>query len=1115
MWTPRRISFLFIYLILGIGMYLGYAVALGQIDGLPPLPEGLGPRDNETLPPIPPRPASRAIAKLQQAFGPDCPEAKREFRIELGSRNMVLACDHFDKEPDGRVSLRPISIAIFEKERADGKAPEINTVRGQVAYIEFDRPVANMAEIGSRKIMGGEIVGNVEVVNNRRTPSRDDDVVLYVPNGPVFYSIRQNRIWTDDSIHLSDHQSKPKPTDVRGKGLEIELVSEAKSGNGPAPVSSKARADSVSGVKRIRLASSVNMHLYVSDDSGFMASPGPQTASQKTSPAASSSKAHVAIKTQGSFEYLFGPVSDLATFLAPALDPESRTPADVTLTKHNESIGAVDQLVCEKLVLTLRKQGPIATQAEKKEGAVQAPVISTALATGKEVIITSDAEKLEAHGKELHFDNRTGKTILKGAPNMVAYVDGNKLECPVMELIQPPKTLTPDGKKLAPTIRALGKGYIDLKGSAIDKVEKSPNDPKDLQAKDLLHSKSKVRAQWNDRMVTARDGNFDLLTFEGRARFLDDETGQSLEANTLKIWLGDSQLVAQPRTAVLSPAAPSGAVENGSNAKPKGKPEIQRLEAIGGVMARSKELIIHDTGRLHITFQNQALPPLATPAGPNIAPINPEPFTLGGPKPAKPGVVPNGLNAVGAGKNVRPGEPKQGEKPIDLSARSIEAWVNRQDNHLDRVRTEGSVVVRQEPSKPGDKGVDIRGETLQLHWKPEGSILTVGGDSDQTNLAQIKMDRLFILGPEVTIDQIANRVEVNGPGAMQMDSATNLQGVSLSKTVPLEVHWSKKMLFSGKHAEFTGDIQAKQEEARLAGQSLQVTFDQAISLKEGTRRDQSPKVDQIVVDRQVRAEESQYLGEKLVRFQRIVALTLTMNRLEVEPTVSSSVPAMPTSLGGASLPGAGVTREPNEVRASGPGEVRLMQRGGTDPFEQKPRTAGLTASTSAKPVPAPTIEAPMKMTRITFLKSMYANNRSNTATFLEDVRVLHFPCENPNVDVEIENILERLPVGAIFMRCDKLEALSRGEGKNARQDMKAKGRVAVRAREFEARAEMVTYEDAKEQLIFHGVPNVPAVLLRQLRAGAPPEEVKGQKITYNRATGQFKIDEGSWLGGGN
>jgi lipopolysaccharide export system protein LptA len=33
--------------------------------------------------------------------------------------------------------------------------------------------------------------------------------------------------------------------------------------------------------------------------------------------------------------------------------------------------------------------------------------------------------------------------------------------------------------------------------------------------------------------------------------------------------------------------------------------------------------------------------------------------------------------------------------------------------------------------------------------------------------------------------------------------------------------------------------------------------------------------------------------------------------------------------------------------------------------------------------------------------------------------------------------------------------------------------------------------------------------------GVPPEEIKGKKITYNRTSGQFKIDEGRWLNSGS
>lgn len=1124
MWTPRRIALLFVFFVIAATMYTGYAMVLGQIDGLPPLPTALLPRDKESLPPLPPRPASRVVAKLQQAFGQECPEANRQFKIELSSRNMVLAWDHF-QIVDGRVSLTPISVAILDKDKGDGRGPEINSIRGQTANIRFDRPVTQITEIGSRKILGGEISGNVEVVNNRRTAARDDDIVLFVPQGPVHYSEQKKLIWTDDSIHLSDHQSKPKPTEVRGKGLQIELLSEAKPVAKGGPASSKARQDVVTGVKRIKLNSAVSMHIHVADDAGFMAN-GPSA--PKKPGAANASKAHVTVKTNGTFEYLFGPDSDTATFLAPALDPNSRTPADVTLTRLHDEVGAVDQLVCEKLVLTLRKRGPRTAGPEKPTSGTDQPIeITTAQATGKEVIITSDAEKLEAHGKELTFDNRNGKTTLRGEPNMWALIDGNTITTAVLEIHQPREAALPGKPRPSPGLVAPGPGVIELR------AERPAGDKPSADKKDLLQAKGKVRAEWNKRLTTGTDNGMDLLTFHGKAHFFDEASGQSLQADTLKLWIGEAGTIApgismptppsRPAPTSSLPANPQISTSNKPNPeKPKGKREIQRLEASGSVIAKSRELLIHDTGKLTVWFLD---PPnkgqiLGTGAGPAAPlPLPGVTATIPGGS-AKPGTLtagtPGGPIPATTGNRLAGRDPfnpatagdRKDEKPIDISARSIETWVYRIENRvqLDRVRTEGQVVVRQEPNKPGDKGLDIRGETLQLFWSEQGSKLIVGGD-----LAQLRMDRILIVGPEITIDQLTNKVWVDGIGAMQMDSATTLQGVKLAKAVPFEVHWSKSMLFSGKHAEFSGDIQAEQEEARLASQGLQVFFDTPISLKEGTRREASPKVEHIVCDRQVRVEETIREKDKLIRFQRIVAVTLSMNRLEREDiTVGNPAPGVAAT----DAP----TREKNEVRATGPGEVRMLQRGGGgDSFDLKPRAPGQPVSANApKPNPAkPADEGQMKMTHISFLKSMYANNRSNTATFLEEVRVLHFPCEDPNVEVELENVLDRLPPGAIFLRCDRLDALSRGEGKNARQDMRAKGRVTVQAREFSGRAEMVTYEDAKEQVIFHGAEGAPAVLMRQIRVGAPPEEIRGRKITYSRGTGQFKIDDGQWLGGGN
>jgi hypothetical protein len=367
-------------------------------------------------------------------------------------------------------------------------------------------------------------------------------------------------------------------------------------------------------------------------------------------------------------------------------------------------------------------------------------------------------------------------------------------------------------------------------------------------------------------------------------------------------------------------------------------------------------------------------------------------------------------------------------------------------------------------------------------------MLSVSGD-----LAQLRKDTILIVGPEVNLDQVNNKAWVTGIGAMQMESSTNFQGGKLEKPAPIEVHWNKSMLFNGMYAEFHGGIQAEQQNSRMACQSLQVHFDKPISLKEGNKSGQSPRVSHMVCDQRVRVEETIREGERLISHKRIVAVTLSMNKLEREADDPS-------------------VREGNEVRASGPGEFRSLQAG----------EAEIISPTAPPPTPADSGGQPakpsldkkeMKMLLVAFQGSMYANEAIGTASFLENVRTLHFPAEDPNLDISPDTPVRDLPKGAYTLRCDRLEVLSRKEGTRTLRDLRARGRVIVRSMEFSGAADMVTFDESKNQVIFHGSETVPAALFRQLRPGSPPDEIKGRKITFNRASGQFRIDEGSWLGG--
>lgn len=1042
--------------------FTGYSAVMGGIDGMPPLPKAYWPRQASELPPLPERPASRVVARLQQAFGAECPEIHRQIKLELASRGMVFAADHFKIEPDGRVCLTPLSVVMFSKDKGDPRPPEVTTIRGQVAYLRFDRPVTQYTEIGSRKIVAAELSGSIELTNNRRTPERADDLSVFIPTGPVFYSDEKKLIWSEDSVHLVDNQSRPRPSEVRGRGMEIELAPEAPAPKTPsAPAQArKPKSDGIGGVRRLTLKRAVDMHLVVREDSGFLGNGAPPKPAATPAKPGSEETALIVVKTPGAFTYLFRSEKegDLATFLA-GKSGTGVLPGDVTVTRLHEAKGTIDQLVCSTLELILRRKGGSGASQGKSHD------IERAKATGPEVVLTSDAEKLEARGEDFTYEATIARTTLKGAKGMAANLDGNILRARELEVWQAKK------------------GQAKTQGGGIERLV--AHGPGDIVLHEKIPGKKPATARWVEKLTSERDGKSDLLTLTGNAAFQDDQGGQSLEGQTLRVWMPSRSAAANPATASAKASPVAGA------APAQGVRRLERLEALGSVRANSHELKIRDAARLMLWFKDG--PPL--PAKPGAIPVS----RSAGPAPAVP-PGPGGASAPAQASGAKPatdplsfsgGSPaKEGNQPIDLASRSIEAWIIRSEtgNRIDRLRCEGSVVVLQESGKPGEKGVDIRGETLNLTGSPNGHMLSVSGD-----LAQLRKDTILIVGPEVNLDQVNNKAWVTGIGAMQMESSTNFQGGKLEKPAPIEVHWNKSMLFNGMYAEFHGGIQAEQQNSRMACQSLQVHFDKPISLKEGNKSGQSPRVSHMVCDQRVRVEETIREGERLISHKRIVAVTLSMNKLEREADDPS-------------------VREGNEVRASGPGEFRSLQAG----------EAEIVSPTAPPPAPADSGGQPakpsldkkeMKMLLVAFQGSMYANEAIGTASFLENVRTLHFPAEDPNLDISPDTPVRDLPKGAYTLRCDRLEVLSRKEGTRTLRDLRARGRVIVRSMEFSGAADMVTFDESKNQVIFHGSETVPAALFRQLRPGSPPDEIKGRKITFNRASGQFRIDEGSWLGG--
>jgi hypothetical protein len=435
---------------------------------------------------------------------------------------------------------------------------------------------------------------------------------------------------------------------------------------------------------------------------------------------------------------------------------------------------------------------------------------------------------------------------------------------------------------------------------------------------------------------------------------------------------------------------------------------------------------------------------------------------------------------AGTGPELAPPPSRPPERPFDLSARLVEATVLRSPvkSTVDTLECEGFVKVHQEGAKPEEKGTDIEGHTLKMTLEEEGAYyLVVTGD-----LAKLETDKITIFGPEVNINQATNKAWVYGDGLMRMESETNFQGDKLEKPVPLNVLWSKSMLFNGGSAEFEGNVQAEQQNSRLACLHLQVLFDRIVSLKQGNKSDQPARVRKLVCDKEVRVEDYLYedgTNTNLKRYTLLEAPAMNMDALEPDD------PSPAKAKGG------------NKVIASGPGLFKVWQPGNEDvtlSTEPKTETKRPVDEDQDKP-------AQKKLTCVWFERRMDANSHTNTAWFWQKVRVLSLPSERHDRVVDLEVILaDDLPEDTLYLTCDRLQVLDRPspDDKNkTNKQMEGHGHVYVQGREFWARGEAVYYNEAKRQVILDGKDGW-AKLSRVTRQGAPPETVEGKKIIYNQ-----------------
>jgi lipopolysaccharide export system protein LptA len=810
---------------LGLG-YVVYTATLGRLTDFPQLSADLRdpmPLDGSSEQSKPTVRESEVAAV--RGFGPDCWQVNAPVVFESRRRRVSdpdspagrgtgthIYAGKYEITPDDRkqVVVQPFSLVhIASPAGTSGENDEIITVHASKAVLVVDRPI-DYKDFADLDPVAGWVEGEVTLKTNRRTSDPGDDIVMFTDR--LHYDLNKRLIWADNAVKIVVE----KQGTIMGEGLEVELYPK----DGPKEEGKTRRVEA----KQARLLKDIRFDLIVSADEDFL---GGASAGNREAEAAGGSR-DVTVTARGPF--VFDLEENVATFQQMVRVLRRSSPVEAS------SPVGVDQLESDALALrfgTVSADGASAERGELK--------LEKAVATGQQVILLSESQKLQATGNFLEFDARQRQVTLRGEQEMIAIQDNAVIHAQGLVIEQ-------DDHGQPIRLAAQGPhGWMELG------TDQEP--PAIGEA-----TPDRFIVRWQDKLTMNRKEESKGFDFQltGGVELENDKAALTCqELGGLLMPIGDGE----------------GASTGGRN-----KLEPVKLEAEGNVVFHSDQADVAAETLLMDILNRR--PPTAPDAAEPIAKQEIKPTDVL----PTPNVDPPKRNDPLASVQVK--EKTPADAPIVINARTVAIVIERLGSQSKPVSAwaEGNVRVSQAPKNPGERPFECRGTQLEFQRKPEGDVLVISGT--EGSFAEIQsVDMSLAARHRILLNESLNKIEIGGPGYLTIEAGNQLNGEAASQPSPVRVDWHDLMNFDGRIAYFEGAVSAKQEQNEIYAHSLEVTFDKKIDFsdsKAGNRAGggSKPRVESIFCERDVEAYSQEMRESAVLRRTRIRSQQLRYDNIE-------------------------------------------------------------------------------------------------------------------------------------------------------------------------------------------------------------------------------------------
>ena len=763
----------------------------------------------------------------------------------------------------------------------------------------------------------------------------------------------------------------------------------------------------------------------------------PQPKQAAETPGETAENLRIEVKCRGKFR--FDAVQRLATF------------HDHVDVMQMHASGPSDQINCELLSIYFARQRNGLGRPSEEPQAASGETATLDLqprrieATGNPVVVRAPNQQFQARGDRLEYDAWSGRILLEGSQEVFLRQADNEIHARDVQY-QPSDT-----SRIGQVI-ARGPGW--LRGQA----DQRPG--------------QQLTAQWSEQLHVRPVDRQQVISLSGGARLQFAGVGD-LDGKEIHFWLSEVPSGADGKSTLrpdrmlargqvqLASAQLSGNVEQlevwfeepTANAQsglgPGGPPGL--MTRIGSQMERAQ--LAMELARRFPAAQQYARRPALPAEGPL-------PLGAGDPNSALPQPASDG-GAAG------PSDPATGETPanhFEIVGRLLRAKVRVQaaESQLSELMVDGNVRFAQSATAgAAERPLVITGDQIHVldAAEPHAAVTVTG------NPAHFEGGGLGLTGSNINLNRGTNRLWIDGPGQMDVPLDRDLEGRPIQDAGPLTILWQTRMSFDGKTARFEEAVVAKTAMQQLQAETLDVTLKRSIRFAD-PRTQPKPELEQIVCLGGVQMESRTFDQYGLVSHDSMQIDDLAIQLIS------------------------------GEMTARGPGRLTSHRRNSGELLPGFAMPAGGGAADEADAA-----EKPLNYLEVRFQKNITGNVHHQSATFHQQVRATFGPVRSWEDKLNGDNP-DALGPQAAVLSCDEMTVVRMPQpgGGSPAVELLASGNTLVEGAAFTARANRMTYAQAKDQLILEGDGWTDAQLYYQSVPGGPTSHFPAQKILFYPST---------------